>query len=159
MDVGEAVGELMAGSGATDPYPIYEQIRAHGPLAQVQERFFVATGYDVIDEVLRDPRMRVGDRELAAFYGSTGIDPDADVFGRSLLRANPPDHTRMRRLVSSAFTARRVATMRAAIGAQADNLAGYLRELGLVGAPVDFIAEFAYPLPIRVICTLLGVPI
>ncbi len=50
MDVGEAVGELLAGAGRLDPYPVYEQIRGHGPLAQVQERFFVATGYEVIDQ-------------------------------------------------------------------------------------------------------------
>lgn len=159
MDVAEAVGELMTGRGRDDPYPIYEEIRRHGPLAQVQERFFVATGYHVIEEILRDPRMRVGDDELAAFYGATGTDPEADAIGHSLLRSNPPDHTRMRRLVSGAFTARRVATLRDAVAAQASNLGGYLAEIGRDGEPVDFLTEFAYPLPIRVICALLGVPV
>jgi cytochrome P450 len=159
VDVGEAVGELMAGTGRLDPYPLYEQIRGYGPLARIQERFFVATGYDVIDAILRDPRMLVGDAELAAFYGATGPDIEADAIGKSLLRSNPPDHTRMRRLVSGTFTARRVAAMRESVTEQATKLAGYLREVGRDGAAVDFITEFAYPLPIRVICALLGVPV
>jgi cytochrome P450 len=158
-DLGETVGELMAGAGRLDPYPLYERIRQHGPLAAVQERFFVATGYDVIDAILRDPRLLVGDQEVAAFYGSTGTDRQADAIGVSLLRANPPDHTRMRRLVSGAFTARRVAAMRSAVTAQAENLTGYLAQIARDGEPVDFITEFAYPLPIRVICALLGVPV
>jgi cytochrome P450 len=103
--VAEAVGELLTGTGQVDPYPIYERIRAAGPLARVQERFFVATGYEVI---LRDPAMRVGDADLARFHGGSGIDPDSDPVGTSLLRTNPPDHTRLRRLVAGAFTARRV---------------------------------------------------
>ena len=54
---GSAVGwrydELLAGHGRVDPYPVYEVIRAQGPLARVQERFYVATGYDTVDTVLR----------------------------------------------------------------------------------------------------------
>ena len=158
MDIGTAVGELVAGTGRTDPYPLYERIRAAGPLAQVQDRFFVATGYDVIDQILRDPRMRVGDAELTEAYGGDATDPEAEALGVSLLRSNPPDHTRMRRLVSGTFTPRRIATMREAIAAQVDNLGGYLTEVGRSGE-LDIMAEFAYPLPIRVICSLLGVPV
>ena len=72
MDVGDAVGELLAGHGRVDPYPVYEAIRAHGPLARVQERFYVATGYDMVDRVLRDPRMLVPDRELAVVLRHRG---------------------------------------------------------------------------------------
>ncbi|HLT10593.1 MAG TPA: cytochrome P450 [Micromonosporaceae bacterium] len=153
-DPAETLGELFAGTGLSDPYPLYERLRAHGPLVRVQDRFFVATGYEVIDQMLRDDRMLVGTEEVAAFYGSTSD----DWLDLSLLHMNPPDHTRLRRLVAGAFTARRVATMRDAIAGQAQRLCGYLAEVGRGGEPVDFLTEFAYPLPIRVICALLGVP-
>lgn len=78
--------------------------------------------------------------------------------GRSVLRANPPDHGRMRRLVAGAFTPRRLESMRAAITAQATTLTRYLEHLTARGEPVDFMTEYAYPLPIRVICALLGIP-
>jgi cytochrome P450 len=160
MDVADAVGELLAGQGRLDPYPVYEMIRAHGPLARVQERFYVATGYEMVDQLLRDPRMLVPDRELASFYGTADGPATAEevVVGRSMLRSNPPDHTRMRRLAAGAFTPRRLESMRDAITAQAETLTGYLSHLGATGRPFDFITEFAYPLPIRVICALLGVP-
>jgi cytochrome P450 len=66
----------------------------------------------------------------------------------------------MRRLAAGAFTPRRLESMRAAITAQATTLTAYLEHLGRgrSGEPVDFVTEFAYPLPIRVICALLGVP-
>jgi cytochrome P450 len=159
-DAGEAVGELLAGQGRTDPYPVYEAIRAHGPLARVQDRFYVASGYAAVDELLRDPRMLIADRELASFYGTQDGPATAEemVVGRSMLRSNPPDHTRMRRLAAGAFTPRRLESMRETIVTQATTLTKYLAHLGGAGEPIDFITEFAYPLPIRVICALLGVP-
>jgi cytochrome P450 len=124
MDVAEAVGELLAGRGRLDPYPVYEVIRAHGPLAPVQDRFYVASGYTVVDELLRDPRMLIADRELASFYGTQDGPATAEeiVVGRSMLRSNPPDHTRMRRLAAGAFTPRRLESMREAITGQATTL-------------------------------------
>jgi cytochrome P450 len=160
VEVAEVVGELLAGSGRVDPYPVYEQIRAYGPLVRVQERFWVATGYAAIDELLRDPRMLVPSRELASFYGPADGPATAEeaVVGQSMLRANGADHARMRRLAHGTFTPRRLESMRVAITTQATTLTSYLEYLVKTGEPVDFMTEFAYPLPIRVICALLGVP-
>jgi cytochrome P450 len=159
VDIAEAVGDLLAGAGRDNPYPVYERIRAFGPLARVQERFYVATGYEAVDAILRDPRMLMPGRELAAFYGTADGPANAEdaVIGGSLLRSNPPDHGRMRPHMSGAFTPRRLAAMRSAVETQAATLVGYLEHIGR-DEPVDFINEFAYPLPIRVICALLGVP-
>lgn len=154
--VGEAVGALFSGQHWLDPYPLYDAIRSCGPLVRVDERFWVASGYAAADAILRDPRMLVPDRELA---GLQGVDSAEEaVLGDSMLRANPPDHTRMRRLAAGAFTARRLAGMRAAVTEQATTLARYLAHLAKRGDAFDVVTEFAYPLPIRVICTLLGVP-
>ncbi|MDT5028738.1 MAG: hypothetical protein QOE61_5164 [Micromonosporaceae bacterium] len=158
MRAGEAVELLMTPVGREDPYSTYDELRAHGPLLRVQDGFFVATGYAVIDELLRDSGMFVEDDEyLTQVAPDWSPGPASRLLRRSMLQRNPPDHTRMRRLASGAFTARRVAGMRDTITAQATSLAGYLAQLGRSGSEVDFMTEFAYPLPVRVICTLLGV--
>ncbi len=153
--VADAVGLLLTPDGRVDPYPTYEEIRRHGPMAQVADGFYVTTRYTVIDDLLRDPRLRVSDRELYQFWM-----PDWQPGGaaasllNSMLQTNGPDHARMRRLAAGAFTARRVAAMRETIA----GLSGRLAD-GLAGPdPVDFMDAFAYPLPVRVICSLLGVP-
>jgi cytochrome P450 len=155
--VGEVVGALFSGEHWLDPYPVYDAFRAYGPLVRVDERFWVASGYAAVDAILRDPRMLVPDRELA---GLQAVDSAEEaVLGDSMLRANPPDHTRLRRLVAGAFTPRRIEGMRAAVTEQAATLARYLAHLAKRGDAFDFVTEFAYPMPIRVICTLLGVPV
>ena len=158
--MGEAIGALFSGHSWLDPYPVYDAIRAHGPLVRVHDGFYAAAGYDAADAVLREPRMLVPDRELTSLYG-TADGPAATedlVLGSSMLRSNPPDHARMRRLAAGVFTPRRVEAMRAAIVDQATTLTRYLDHLGKRGEVFDFVTEFAYPLPIRVICALLGVP-
>lgn len=152
--VGEAVGALFSGQHWLDPYPVYDAIRSHGPVVRVEDRFWVASGYAAVDAILRDPRMLVPDKEFAALQGVEA--PES--FGASMLRSNPPDHIRMRRLAAGAFTPRRVEAMRAAVTEQATTLVRYLAHLAKRGDAFDFVTEFAFPLPIRVICGLLGVP-
>src|SRR5581483_7184231 len=78
------------------------------------------------------------------------------LLSRSVLETNPPDHGRMRRLVSGAFTPRRTAALAESVRANAQRYADWLA--GADG-PVDVMAEFGYPLPITMICELLGVPV
>jgi cytochrome P450 len=155
-DVAGALGALLGGQGWLDPYPVYDAIRAAGPLVRVQEGFYVASGYAAADALLRDPRMLVPDSELAGLQAAEAAE-DA-VLGSSMLRSNPPDHARMRRLASGAFTPRRVEALRDTVTEQATTLTRYLAYLGKRGEVFDFVTEFGYPLPIRVICALLGVP-
>src|SRR5439155_24699436 len=77
-------------------------------------------------------------------------------FARHMLSVNPPDHTRLRRLVSAAFTPRRVEELRPHVQAIIDDL---LDEIAAAGpdATIDLIGAFAFPLPFTVICELLGV--
>jgi cytochrome P450 len=150
--LGDAVESWLHGA-TVDPYPLYAAMRAYGPLLIVRDGLAVASGYAAADEVLRDGRMRVPAGDVG---GRTDGSAGASI-ARSVLQANPPDHARVRRLVAGAFTARRVAGLRATVTAQAEALAGYVRALGRSGL-VDFMAEFAYPLPIRIVGALLGVP-
>jgi len=160
MEAGEAIGRLLAPGGNVDPYPTYAALRAHGPIARLDDRLYVASGYAAITELLRDPRMRVQDEDYVRRM-VPGWEPGLAerALMATLLQINPPDHTRLRRIVAGAFTPRRVAEMRGAVQAQAETLTGYLAHLFSVGESVDFMAEFAFPLPVRIICALLGVPV
>ncbi len=159
MDASEALALLMSPQGRLDPYPTYERLREHGPVVQAAPGFFVVTGYAEADTVLRDPRFVVLDDDLRDdVFPQWRTSPALMSISRSMLRTNPPDHSRMRRLAAGAFTPRRVAAMRDVVAAQADELIDEMVRAGRDGDPVDFMAGFAYPLPVAVICALLGVP-
>nr|WP_174534479.1 cytochrome P450 [Micromonospora chalcea] len=156
MDPADALALLMSPEGRVDPYPTYEVLRAHGPVIQAGPVFFVVTGYAEADAILRDARFGVLDDALRdQFMPGWRESPAILSISRSMLRTNPPDHSRMRRLAAGAFTPRRIAAMRDVVRAQADELVDAM--LAAEG-PVDFMAAFAYPLPVGVICALLGVP-
>ncbi|SCG73983.1 cytochrome P450 [Micromonospora coxensis] len=159
MDPAEALALLMSPPGRIDPYPTYELLRAHGPVARAGPVFFAVTGYAEADEILRDPRFGVMDDALRdQFLPGWRDSPAVAAISRSMLRTNPPDHSRMRRLAAGAFTPRRIAAMRDVVAAQADELVDTMLGRARAGEPVDFLADFAYPLPVGVICALLGVP-
>jgi cytochrome P450 len=132
-----------------DPYPYYRRLRDEDPVHQSPMGFWVLTRYDDVAGMLRDPRFgRKGfERILAARFGDAGFD-------LSMLFRDPPDHTRLRTLVSKAFTPRVVEQMREHIQ---EIVAGVLARLAPAGA-MDLVADFAYPLPVAVICEMLGVP-
>ncbi|WFE39696.1 cytochrome P450 [Micromonospora sp. WMMD998] len=159
MDPADALALLLSPEGRVDPYPTYERLRAHGPVVQAGPVFYVVTGYAEADAILRDPRFGVMDDDLRErFLPGWRESPAMMSISRSMLRTNPPDHSRMRRLAAGAFTPRRIAAMRQVVEAQAGELVDAMVAGGRGGAPVDFMAGFAYPLPVAVICALLGVP-
>ncbi|MDM4718528.1 cytochrome P450 [Micromonospora sp. WMMA1363] len=159
MDAAEALALLMSPEGRVDPYPTYERLRAHGPVTQVGSDLHVVTGYAEADAMLRDPAFSVLDDVLRdRFLPGWRDSPAFASISRSMLRTNPPDHSRLRRLAAGAFTPRRIGAMRAVVTAQADALVDVIVERARAGEPVDFMSEFAYPLPVGVICALLGVP-
>ncbi|MEV6816391.1 cytochrome P450 [Micromonospora sp. NPDC051296] len=159
MDVAEALAVLMSSQGRVDPYPVYERLRGHGPVVQAGPNMYVVTGYAEADELLRDARIQVLDDHLRDELLPAWRDsPAVSSIARSMLRTNPPDHSRMRRLAAGAFTPRRIAAMRDVVAGQAEELIDTMAAAGRDGTPVDFMAEFAYPLPVGVICALLGVP-
>jgi len=120
---------------------------------------WLITRHDHVEAVLRDPSVRSNpaaqDRQGALAAGA-GQPPAFRPYVRCAISAmDAPDHTRLRRLVSQAFTARRVELMRPRIQQLTDELLDELIPL----VELDLLERFAYPLPIRVICELLGVPI
>jgi cytochrome P450 len=144
---------LMTPAGQADPYPLYAQAREIGPASALGGGWFLVCGHAAVSQVLRDPGFGLPD---PAEPGPA--DSELSSLRRSILRANPPDHARMRSLISQVFTPRRVAALRPAIEAAADALLDRLAEAGAGGQPVDFMDQFAFRLPVTVICELLGVP-
>ena len=112
---------------------------------------WLVTGYDDVRRVLTDPVFS----RAAASTPEVGQVMSLKVAGASLIGLDPPEHTRLRRLVSGAFTPRRIESLRPRIDAIAGELLAAVRD---APQPVDLMPAFCGPLPIRVIAELLGVP-
>ncbi len=140
--------------GLQDPYPIYDQLRS-GPVRwRTAVGSVVLTRYDDCLEVLRNPRLGRAepDMELPQTFGQAQRRRDPDT--KTMLFLNPPDHTRIRSLVSREFTPRRVEHLRADIESL---LAPDLERLRRAGGG-DVMTQVAVPFPVAVISELLGVP-
>jgi cytochrome P450 len=144
--------QLMTPAGRTDPFPLYAVAHGLGPVSALPGGSFLICGYAAVNEVLRDPGFG-----LAEPASPSSRNDALQLMNQSILRANPPDHGRMRSLMSTVFTPRRVADLRPAIEAAVNTLIDPLTEAA-GDRPVDFMNHFAFPLPVTVICELLGVP-
>jgi pimeloyl-[acyl-carrier protein] synthase len=142
-----------------DPYPFYRSLRASAPVYfSPVLRGWILTRYADVAAVLHDPRFSVNRQQAKLFQRLRifeSLPPDfTTAITRNLLMLDPPDHTRLRRLVNKAFTPRRVEALRPRIQAIVDELLGGLGE----AREIDLIHDFAYPLPVIVIAEMLGVP-
>jgi cytochrome P450 len=137
-----------------DPYPTYHRLRAEDPVHHSPLGFWVLTRYPDVMAMLRDPRLIK--EPIAAFVAARfGMAVPPPGLGLSMLDRDPPDHTRLRGLVSKAFTPKALESLRPHIQKIVDDL---LTDAAGKGQ-MDLIEEFAYPLPVRVICEMLGVPV
>jgi pimeloyl-[acyl-carrier protein] synthase len=136
-----------------NPYPFYRRLREEDPVHASPLGIWVLTRYEDAVMVLRDARFgREGIAELQeARLGAARARPKNS---RDMLFRDPPDHTRLRALVSRAFTPRVVEEMRPHIQEIVDGLLDRVEGSG----GMDVIEDLAYPLPVRVICEMLGVP-
>jgi cytochrome P450 len=149
-----------------DPYPFYRELRGRAPVLRSSIGPLVLSRYHDCLEALRDPRLGRGTwarlrGELPMPRVPAGFDVDLERTrgfferaGNSMLFADPPDHTRLRQLVSRAFTPQRVERLRPAVQALVNDLLDAMAEAG----EVDVIESLAFPLPVTVIGELLGVP-
>ena len=135
-----------------DPYPTYHRLRTEDPVHQSPLGFWVLTRYEDVASALRDPRFG---KEAIGPYVATRFGIPSPAGGFSMLDRDPPDHTRLRGLVSKAFTPRVVEGLRPEIQRIVDGLL----EAAEDRHSMDLIEEFAYPLPVVVICQMLGVPV
>lgn len=148
--------QMLAPAIRADPYPLYSRIRAHGPLQLPDNNLTVFSSYADCDAVLRHPASSSDRLKSTAAQRAIADGAEARPFGPpGFLFLDPPDHTRLRRLVSKAFVPKVVKALEPEIVGLVD---GLLRDAA-DGATFDSIAGLAYPLPVAVICRLLGVPL
>jgi cytochrome P450 len=147
---------------AENPYDQYARLRTAGRVHRTELGITVVHRYDDCFSLLRQPGTSVDDRNTDAAFRS--VIPDEVLAGRerrgrhAILNLDPPDHTRIRRLVSAAFTVRRVEQLRPRVRQLAGELLDDLAAAGAGGEPVDLMSRFAFPLPFQVITDLLGMP-
>lgn len=143
--------EAMSPAFREDPYPHYERFRGDAPLLRVAGTIWFAMGHADVTALLRHPRLSTDESQSTAEKAKGVPKPKS----QSMLFMDPPDHTRLRGLVARAFTPRRIEALRGTTETIAAELVEAMKRRG---PEADLIEAFAYPLPVRVICALLGVP-
>ncbi len=152
----DAFEALFNPANRANPYGLYATLRERGPFTRMDGLIGVVADHDTCSKVLRDPSMS-SDRANSKLGQLRQIQRGA---GRSaptvsFLSMDPPDHTRLRRLVAKAFTAKVIAGLRPNIEPVVDELFAAFQPRG----QVDIVPQLAYPLPVRIITDMLGVPL
>jgi cytochrome P450 len=139
-----------------DPYPHYERLRATDPMHVTPFGAIVASRHAEVSLVLRDKRFGKAfvDRSIRRYGPDIMAEPIFRSMSHWMLQQDPPDHTRLRGLVVKAFTARRVEDMRPRIREVVDQTLDAVIDRGRI----DLIADFAFRLPVTIICDMLGIP-
>ena len=144
------------------PLPVLKELRTTAPLYRFEmpngQHAWMVTRYEDVLALIKDPRIvkdmrRVLPPESAAHVVSRSAALSLRRF--HMLASDPPDHTRLRRLVSTVFTPRMIEQWRPRIQHITDELLDQVQAQG----QMDLISDFAFPLPITVICEMLGVPV
>ncbi|MGQ0465267.1 MAG: cytochrome P450 family protein [Sporichthyaceae bacterium] len=159
-DVQDALGNW-GGFDLDNPFPLFAAVREQAPVHRITladgHTAWLIVRYDEARAALNDTRLSK-DMSAALSEGEVVAEglPGA-ALARHMLAMDPPDHTRLRKLVASAFTPRRVESLRPRVQLLVDDL---LDDIAAAGpeTPVDFVSTFAFPLPYTVICELLGIP-
>jgi cytochrome P450 len=142
-----------------NPYPTYHRLLIEDPVQQSPLGGLILSRYADCVSLLRDPRASSDFRKSDAFrdqVAAQGLDYDVLLAeNRPFLFLDPPDHTRLRSLVTKAFTPRVVEGLRPRIAQIVNDLLDTALERG----QMDVMEDFAYPLPVTIICDMLGVPV
>lgn len=139
-----------------DPYPHYDRLRALDPVHVTPFGQFVASRHADVSLVMRDKRFGKDfvERSKRRYSDKIMDEPVFRSMSHWMLQADPPDHTRLRGLVVKAFTARRVEDMRPRIQEIVDQAIDAVIDRG----HMDLIEDFAFRLPVTIICEMLGIP-
>jgi cytochrome P450 len=139
-----------------NPYPHYERMRTTDPMHLTPLGVYVASRHAEVSLVVRDKRFgkEYADRTIRRYGPNIMDEPLFRSFSLTMLQQDPPDHTRLRGLVVKAFTARRVEDMRPRIQQVVDETLDRIIPQGRM----DLIEDFAFRLPVTIICDMLGIP-
>lgn len=145
----------MGGEFARDPYSVYAMLRERGPVHRVRMPegavCWLVVGHEEVRAALTDPRLAKDWQNAAEGFGLAPI-----ASGPHMLIVDQPQHTRLRKLVTKEFTPRRVESMAPRVQQMTDDLLDAM--LASPGRRADLVEALSFPLPMSVICELLGVP-
>jgi cytochrome P450 len=152
----EIVGQLLTQPYPSDPYPLYHELRAIAPAFRSSAGMWVFTSHEACTQVFRSPAFGQGEaaelvRSDPRYEWSTVLQS----LGQMMVFMDPPDHTRLRRIVSRAFTPKVVEGLRPYVQEVVDDL---LAPLADSDADADLVTSYADLIPVTVVCELLGVP-
>jgi cytochrome P450 len=149
---------LISDEFGADPYTPNSSLREQGPVHPIDfppgAQAFLVVGYEHVRTAFTDPRLAKDLRHAPDWFRER-MTANSPVLAYNMVTADPPDHTRLRRLVAKELTPRRVLKLAPRIQEITDELIDVLP----AGCEFDFIEEFGVPLPLIVICELLGVPV
>jgi cytochrome P450 len=156
MDIrGVSFADLLRPEVLADPYPLFRRLREEDPVHEdPQGRGWIISRYDDVERVLADRRFSA-QRTLLASDGPGASSAVQAALARQMLFLDPPDHTRLRSLFTKAFTPQRMEALKPQVTALVTE---YLNRAEDAGGAIDFIQDFAIPLPVTVIAQMLGVP-
>jgi cytochrome P450 len=148
--------ELYTDEMTADPYPTFAHLRETAPVCPVSSpRYdsYLITRYDDAKAALTDSRLSKDlygpDKHYLRIFG-----PNSEGLNKNMLNSDPPEHTRLRRMISQAFAPRRIEALRPRVGEIVDSLLDKVIPEGRA----ELMHDFAIPLPMTVICELLGIP-
>jgi cytochrome P450 len=146
-----------------DPYQFFHLLREHEPVHQTPMGVYMLSRYADASATVRDPALSNNERNSELYQAFREANPEHgpgpfdDEFGQAvILFLDPPDHTRLRGLVSKAFTPKVIGQLRPRIEQLVNELLDAVAERG--DGEMDVVTDLAYPLPVVIICELLGVP-
>src|SRR5579883_201685 len=159
MNSGSLFAEVLKQENRHNPYPLYAQLRKT-PVSRQDDGTYVVSTYAAVRSLLYDPRVSSDEQNNLRFKSGLGIStsdtplrqpeiPPAFIF------LDPPDHDRLRAIVMNQFTPQRIQAIRPPLEELVKDLLDKCREC----QQIDIVDQFAYPLPVTVICKLLGVPL
>jgi len=153
---------VLDGTFAQNPEALYRKLRTESPVCEVRlpdgTRGWLVTRYADAMTLLKDPRMTKNAARALSQYSTDRVRPQTSPLFNGMLWQDPPEHTRLRKLIVQAFTARAVARMQSIVDAVAEELLDAIDSRG-TAEPVDLMADYAEPLPMRIIGELLGLPV
>ncbi len=157
---GPAQGGFITGDFFANPYPFFAQLRQIAPVVSISQmpgrQVWMVSQFNEAIQVLKDQRFSVEFTHYRPGEPSLPRNPESAGFilDRSMISVDEPDHIRLRKLVSKAFTPRYIEALRPLVDRLANELLDRVQDKG----EMDLIGDYAYPLPINVISEMMGVP-
>ena len=156
-----AWAEAMKFENRPNPYPFFDELRKT-PVAHVGNGVYVVTGYRELMTLAHDPRISSDIRRLKArAAGESELDPSLEAYGEhgSMIAADPPDHDRMRRQAMRHFGPPHTPDLIPSTEPAIRQLCNQLLDKAKGTTRIDVVDHYAYPVPVMVICKILGVPL